>query len=72
MVAPVFPVDVLDDLFAPLVLKIDIDIGRLAPLGRDEPLEQQIGTIGIDLRHAETETDRGIGGRTAPLAEDAL
>ena len=54
------------------MLEIDIDIGRLAPFGRDEPLEQQIGAIGIDFRHTEAETDRGIGSRAAPLAEDVL
>ncbi len=54
------------------MLEIDVDVGRLAPLGRDEALEQQVGAVGIDLGHAEAETDRGIGGRTAALAEDAL
>src|SRR4029078_8527607 len=71
-VASVFPVDVLDNLFAPLVLEIDVDIRWFAPLGRDEPLEQQIGAVGVDFRHAKAETDRGIGGRAAPLAKDAL
>src|SRR4029077_7646177 len=70
--APVFAVDVLNDLFAPLVLEIDVDVGRLAPLGRNETLEQQVGAVGIDLGHAEAEADRGIGGRAAALAEDAL
>ena len=35
-------VNPLDDFLAPLVLEIDIDIGRLAPLFADEALEQQI------------------------------
>ena len=70
--APVFAVDILDDLFAPLMLKIDVDVGRFAPLRRDETLEQKIGAVGIDLGHAEAETDRGIGGRAAALAENAL
>jgi len=34
------PVDILDDLFAPLMLKINVDVGRLAPLGRHETLKQ--------------------------------
>src|SRR5437773_7645025 len=38
--AAVFPVDVLDDFLAPLVLEIDVDIGRLIALLRDEALEQ--------------------------------
>jgi hypothetical protein len=42
VVAAVGLVDPLDDLLAPLVLEIDVDVGRLVALGRDEPLEQQI------------------------------
>ena len=70
--AAVFAVDVLDHLLAPLVLEIDVDVGRLAPLRRDEALEQQIGAVGIDLGDAEAEAHRGIGRRAAALAEDAL
>ena len=40
--AAVFAVDVLDHLLAPLVLEIDVDVGRLVALGRDEALEQKI------------------------------
>ena len=40
--AAVFRVDVLDDLLAPLVLEVDVDVGRLVALGRDEALEQQV------------------------------
>ena len=70
--AAVFAVDILNDLLAPLVLEIDVDVGRLAPLRRDEALEQQVGAVGIDLGDAEAEADRGIGGRAAALAQDAL
>ena len=70
--APVFAVDVLDHFLAPLVLEIDVDVGRFAPLRRDEALEQQIGAVGIDLGDAEAEADRGIGRRAAALAEDFL
>jgi hypothetical protein len=38
--AAVFGVDVLDDLFAPLVLEVDVDVGRLVALAGDEALEQ--------------------------------
>ena len=54
------------------MLEIDVDVGRLAPLRRDEALEQQIGAVGIDLGDAEAEADRGIGRRAAALAEDVL
>ena len=70
--APVFAVDILNDLLAPLVLEIDVDVGRLAPLRRDEALEQEVGAVGIDLGDAETEADGGIGRRAAALAQDAL
>ena len=43
--AAVSVVDVLDDLLAPLVLEIDVDVGRLAALGRDEALEQEIDCV---------------------------
>ncbi len=70
-VAAVFLVDVLQHLLAPLMLEIDVDVGRFVPLAADEPLEQHVETPGIDRRHAETITDRGIRRRPAPLAEDA-
>ena len=40
--ATVFPVQVLDDFLAPLVLEIDVDVGRLVALLRDEALEQHV------------------------------
>ena len=40
--AAVFVVDVLDHLFAPLVLEIDVDVRRLAALGGEETLEEEI------------------------------
>ena len=42
-------VDVLDHLLAPFVLEVDVDVGRLVALGRDEALEQKIELGGIDL-----------------------
>ena len=46
-VAPVAVVDVLDHLLAPLVLEIDVDVGRLAAVLRDEAREQQIALAGL-------------------------
>ena len=63
-------IDVLDHLFAPLMLEIDVDVGRLLAFLRDEALEQEVDRTGIDAGDAERETDRGIGRRAAPLAED--
>ena len=53
------------------MLEIDVDVGRLAPLGRDEALEQQVDLGGVDRGDAEAVADGGIGRRAAPLAEDA-
>ena len=50
--AAVFVVDVLDHLLAPLVLEIDVDVGRLLALLGDETLEQEIDLLGIDLGDA--------------------
>ena len=63
---PYLLVDVLDHLLAPLVLEIDVDVGRLAPLGRDEALEQEVDAIGIDLGDAEAIADDRVGRRAAP------
>ena len=53
------------------MLEVDVDVGRLVALGRDEALEQQIDAVGIDGGDAEAIADRRIGGRAAALAEDA-
>ena len=65
-------VDPLDHLLAPLVLGIDVNIGRLLALGGDEALEQHVVFGGIDGGDAEHVADGGIGGRAAALAEDSL
>ena len=71
-IAAIACVDILDHLLAPLVLEIDVDVGRLLALGRDEALEQQIDLGRIDLGDAEAVADGGVGRRAAALAEDAL
>ena len=70
-VAAVFLVDVLDHLLAPLVLEIDVDVGRLVARGADEALEQHVDARRIDRGDAEAIADRRIGRRAAPLAQDA-
>ena len=54
------------------MLEIDIDVGRLLALLRQEALEQEVDLGGIDGGDAETVADRRIGGRPAPLAQDRL
>ena len=62
--------DPLHDDLAPLVLEIDVDVGRLAALLGDEALEQQVVARRIDRGDAEHVADRRVGGRAAALAED--
>ena len=50
--APVLFVDVLDDLLAPLVLEVHVDIRRLVALPGDETLEKHLHARGIHLGYA--------------------
>ena len=56
-IASVFRVDVLHDLLAPLMLEIDIDIGRFVALAGNETLEQCRNARGIDFGDAERVAD---------------
>ena len=69
-VPAVLAVHVLDHLFPPLVLEIDVDVGRLVALARDEALEQHLRARGVDLGDPEAEADRGVGRRAPALAQD--
>src|SRR5262245_19184462 len=64
-------IDVLDDFFAPLMFEIDIDIGRLVALTREESREQSADYGRIDSRDAETVADRAIRRGSAALAQNA-
>src|SRR5262249_46307976 len=70
--ASIAPVDVLDHLLAPLVLEVDVDVGRLVAVLRDEAGEQEAALVRIDRGDAEAIADRAVGRRAAALAEDAL
>ena len=70
--AAVLLVDVLDHLLAPLVLDVEVDVGRLGALAREEALEQQAQADRVDGGDAQAVADGGVGGRAAALAEDAL
>ena len=72
VVATVGPVDPLDHLLAAFMLEVDVDVGRLVALGRDEALEQHVDVRGVDRGDAQCVADDGIGGRAAPLAQDVL
>ncbi len=69
-VAAIFGVNVLDHLLAPLMLEIDVDVGRLLALLADEAFEQQIAGRRVDRGNAERVADRAVRRRPAPLAQD--
>ena len=69
-VASVAFVDVLDHLFAPLVLDVEVDVGRSVALGRQEPFEQQPERDRVGLGDTERVTDRAVRRAPPPLAVD--
>ena len=71
-VPAVLPVDVLDHLLAPLVLEVDVDVGRLVALDADEAAEEERRAARVDLGDEEAVADERVGGAAAPLAEDFL
>ena len=68
----ILAVDVLEDLLAAFVLEIHVDVRRLVALAADEALDQHLHPGRVHLDDAQHETDGRIGGRAAPLAENAL
>ena len=69
----VFSVDVLNDLLAPIAARqIEIDVGPLAALFRQEPFEQQIHPHRIDRRDPEAVAHGAVGRRPASLREDVV
>ena len=67
----VFIVDVLDDLFAALVLEVHVDVGRLVAFFADEALEQAVAARRVHFGDAQAVADRGVGGGPGALAQDA-
>ena len=53
------------------MLEVDVDVGRLFALGRDEALEQKVDLGRIDIGDGEAIADGGVGGGAAALAENA-
>ena len=70
--APVLAVDVLDHLLAPLVLDVEVDVGRTVALEREEALEQQAERDRVGLGDAERVADRAVGRAPPPLAVDVV
>ena len=72
-VLAVFLVDVLNHALAAIAARqIEIDVGPLAALFRQEPLEQQLHADRIDRGDAEAVAHGAIGRRAAALHEDVL
>ena len=71
-VAAVAVIDILHHLLTPLVLEVDVDVGRLGAVGRDEPLDQHFLPGGVDIGDAQTEADHRIGRRAPALAQDRI
>ena len=69
-IASIGLVDLLDDLLAALVLEVDVDVGRLAALRREEPLEEHVGARRIDRGDPEAEAHRAVRRAPAALTED--
>ena len=66
-------VHVLDHALAAVAArKVQVDVGPLATLLREEPLEQQLHPDRIDGRDAEAVANGAVGRRPAPLDEDVV
>ena len=64
----VFFVDVLDDFFAALVFKIDVDIWGFVAFAADEAFEEQVVATRVDAGDPQAVADSGVGSRPATLA----
>ena len=72
-VLSVLLVDVLDDALAAIAARqIEIDVGPLAALLRQEALEEQVHPHRIDGRDAQAVADGAVRRRAAPLHEDVV
>ena len=72
MIAAVLVEDPLHDDFAPFMFEIDVDVRRLVALLRDEALEQEVVSCGIDRGDAQDVADSAIRGAAAALAKNVL
>ncbi len=57
-IATVLFVQILQHLFAPLMLEVDVDVGSLVSFAADKTLEQQIRLAGVNVGDAKAITDR--------------
>ena len=70
---PYFVRDVLDDLAAPALAEVDVDVGQRHALGVQEALEDQVVLDRIDVGDPQAVGDEAAGRRPAARADrDAL
>ena len=70
--APVFFIDVSNDLFTTFMFKVHVNIRRFIAFPGNKALKQQVHGVGVDFCYAQAITGGGVGGGTAPLAQDTL
>ncbi|MND67076.1 hypothetical protein D3C80_584810 [compost metagenome] len=63
---------ILQHLFTPLVLEVDVNVRRLIALTGEETLEQQVAVHRVQFSDAQHITHHRVGRRTPPLAENSL
>ena len=68
----VFVLGVVDHVLPAVAAEVDVDIGRLGPVGVEEPLEQQVVLQRADVAQAEHVRHDRAAGRTAGAAGDAF
>ena len=72
VVLAVLAADVGDDLVAPAVLEVDVDVRHRHPVGVEEPLERQLVEDRVDRRDAERVGDDAPRGTAAARRLDPL
>ena len=70
--APVFFTDILNDIGAPVVGKINVNVRRVDTLGVEEPLEQQAVTDRVHVGNLQQVGDDGTSGGTARHTGNAV
>jgi hypothetical protein len=68
---PILLIDILHDLFAPLMFKVNINVRWLIPLFADEASKKEIDFDRINRGDPETVTDGRVCGCSTTLAENA-
>ena len=68
VLAAVLPRDVVDDLAAPPLAEVDVDVGQRHALGIEEALEDQVEVERIDVGDPQAVGDQAAGRRSAARA----